>query len=322
MDRRHTIGIALILISACSFGSGGLFAQPVYEQGVGWHVLSAWRFGFGALLAWLWVLAWPGARRGLRLLDRRTALVATGLGVLYTVNSGTYYAGLEDVPVSLASLIVYIYPAIVAVIALRVGRRLEGRRPWFALALALIGVALAVGGIPEGTMPPAGALALVVASPIIYSIWIVLSARLAGERRESLGRDTDDGADAAAATALMITATAATYWLGAIVLGAPVSPDRIPVAAWPGLVGIGVIATFVAIQTFYAGARRIGAAQAALVSTIEPIWTIALAALLFGQTLGPTQLLGGAFIIVGVLIAQAPPETFSSIRPGVRMADE
>ena len=322
MDRRHTVGIALILISACSFGSGGLYAQPVYEQGVGWHVLSAWRFGFGALLAWLWVLAWPDARRGLRLLDRRTALVATGLGVLYTVNSGTYYAGLEDVPVSLASLIVYIYPAIVAVIALRVGRRLEGRRPWFALALALIGVALAVGGIPEGTMPPAGALALVVASPIIYSIWIVLSARLAGERRESLGRDTDDGADAAAATALMITATAATYWLGAIVLGAPVSPDRIPAAAWPGLVGIGVIATFVAIQTFYAGARRIGAAQAALVSTIEPIWTIALAALLFGQTLGPTQLLGGAFIIVGVLIAQAPPETFSSIRPGVRMADE
>lgn len=322
MDRRHTIGIALILISACSFGSGGLFAQPVYEQGVGWHVLSAWRFGFGALMAWLWVLAWPDRRRGLRLLDRRTTVVAVALGILYTANSGTYYAGLEDVPVSLASLIVYIYPAIVAVIAIRVGRRLEGRRPWFALALTLIGVVLAVGGIPEGTRPPLGALALIVASPIIYSVWIVLSARLAGERKENLGRDAGDGADAAAATALMMTATAGTYWLGAVVFGAPVWPDRIPAAAWPGLVGVGVIATFIAIQTFYAGARRIGAAQAALVSTIEPIWTIALAALLFGQTLGPTQLLGGAFIIVGVLIAQAPPETFSSIRPGVRLADE
>ena len=322
MQRRHTIGIALVLISACAFGSGGLFAQPVYQQGVGWHVLSAWRFGFGALLAWLWVLSWPDRRHGLRLLDRRTTLVAVALGVLYTANSGTYYADLEDVPVSLASLIVYIYPAIVAVIALRVGRRLEGRRPWFALALALLGVALAVGGIPEGTRPPLFALALIVASPIIYAIWIVLSARLAGERRESVGRDAGDGADAAAATALMMTATAGTYWLGALVFGAPVTPDRIPPAAWPGLIGVGVIATFVAIQTFYAGARRIGAAQAALVSTIEPIWTIVLASLLFGQTLGPTQLLGGAFIIVGVLIAQAPPETFSSIRPGVRLADE
>lgn len=322
MDRPRAIGIALILVSACSFGSGGLFAQPVYAEGVGWHVLSAWRFGFGALLAWLWVIAWPDTRRGLRLLDRRIVVAAIALGILYTGNSGTYYAGLEDVPVSLASLIVYIYPAIVAVIAVRVGRRLEGRRPWFALALALVGVALAVGGIPQGAMPPLGALALVIASSIIYSIWIVLSARLGGERRETLAHEGEEGSDAAAVTALMITATAATYWLGAAVLGAAVTPDRIPVAAWPGLIGIGVVATFVSIQTFYAGARRIGAAQAALVSTTEPIWTIVLAAILFGQTLGPTQLLGGAFIIVGVLIAQASPEAFSSIRPGVRLADE
>ena len=120
----------------------------------------------------------------------------------------------------------------------------------------------------------------------------------------------------------MMTATAATYWLRGGRVGAPVTPDRIPAAAWPGLVGVGVVATFVAIQTFYAGAQRVGAAQAALVSTIEPIWTIALAAILFGETLGPIQLVGGALIIVGVLIAQAPAEAFSSIRPGVRLADE
>lgn len=322
MDRRRAIGVVLIVISACSFGSGGLFAQPVYAAGVGWHVLSAWRFGFGALLAWVWVLAWPDTRRGLRLLDRRTVLAATSLGVLYTGNSGTYYAGLEDVPVSLASLIVYIYPALVAVIALRVGRRLEGRRPWFALGLALVGVALTVGGVPAGAMPPLGGLALIVASLLIYSIWVVLSARLSGERKETVGRDAGDGADAAAVTALMISATAATYWVGALIVGAPVTPDRIPAAAWLGLIGVGVVATFIAIQTFYAGARRIGAAQAALVSTIEPVWTVVLAAVLFGQTLTPTQLLGGAFIIVGVLIAQVPLQAFSSIRPGVRLADE
>ena len=135
-------------------------------------------------------------------------------------------------------------------------------------------------------------------------------------------QDTEEGSDAAAVTALMITATAVTYWLGALAIGAPVTPDRIPQAAWAGLIGVGVIATFVSIQTFYAGTRRIGAAQASLISTTEPIWTIVLAALLFGQTLSPTQLLGGAFIIVGVLIAQAPSQAFSAIRPGVRLADE
>ncbi len=322
MDRRRAFGLVLVLVSACGFGSGGLFAQPVYEAGVGWQVLSAWRFGLAAVLAWLWVLAWAERRRGLRLLDRRTAVVAIALGVLYTANSGTYYAGLEVVPVSLASLVVYIYPAIVAVMSLRVGRRLEGRRSWLALGLAMVGVALAVGGIPAGEAPPVRGLILIVASPIIYSIWIVLAARLAGERRETVAVDAERGADAAVATALMITGTATTYWLSGILLGVPAWPDRIPAAAWPGLIGVAVVATFIAIEGFYAGARRIGGSQAALVSTIEPIWTISLAGLLFGQTLAPTQLAGLALVIVGVLVAQAPPEALGSIRPAVRMADE
>jgi drug/metabolite transporter (DMT)-like permease len=322
VDRRRAIGIVLILVSACGFGSGGLFAHPVYEAGVGWQVLSAWRFGFGALLAWGWLLAFRERRRGLRLIDRRTAVVAVALGVLYVGNSGTYYAGLETVPVGLAALIVYVYPAVVAVMTLRFGRRLSGRRPWLALGLALVGVVLALGGVPAGTMPPLSGVALIVASPLIYSIWIVLSARLSGERRNAVGDEGAEGADAAAATALMMTATAAVYWLSDLALGQPVTPDRIPVGAWPGLIGVGVVATFVAIQTFYAGVRRIGAAQAALVSTIEPAWTIALAALLFGQSLAPIQLAGGALIIIGVIIAQAPPEAFSSIRPGIRLADE
>jgi drug/metabolite transporter (DMT)-like permease len=322
MDRRHLVGIVLVLVSACAFGSGGLFAQPVYDTGVGWQTLSAWRFGFGALCAWLWCLAWSERRRGLRLLNRRAVVVALALGVLYTGNSGTYYAGLETVPVSLAALIVYIYPALVAVLSLRYGRRLEGRRAWFALALALVGVALALGGIPNDALPPISGLVLIVISPVIYAIWIVLSARLAGERRESVGDVTDAGADAAAATALMMTGTAVTYWVSGLVTGVPLAPADIPSAAWPGLVGVGVVATFIAIQTFYAGARRVGAAQAALVSTIEPLWTIALAAVLFQESLAPAQILGGALIILGVLVAQAPAEAFSSIRPNVRLADE
>jgi drug/metabolite transporter (DMT)-like permease len=322
MDRRRAAGIVLVLVSACAFGSGGLFAQPVYDTGIGWQTLSLWRFGFGALCAWLWCLAWRDQRRGLRLLDRRAVVVSLALGVLYTGNSGTYYAGLESVPVSLATLIVYIYPAIVAAMSLRIGRRLEGRRAWFALGLALVGVALALGGIPSGEVPPVSGLLLILVSPLIYAVWIMLSARLAGERREAVGHDADDGADAAAATALMMTGTAVSYLVLGVLTNQPIAPAEIPSAAWPGLVGVGVVATFVAIQTFYAGARRIGAAQAALASTIEPLWTISLAAILFGETLAPAQILGGALIIIGVLVAQAPVEAFSSIRPGIRLADE
>ena len=151
-----------MLVSACGFGSGALFAKPVYAEGVGWHVLLAWRFLVGAALAWAFLLWSPSRRRGLLALDRRAVVVALALGVLYVGNSGTYYAGLESVDASLAALIVYIYPALVAVLSLRIGRPLEGARAWVALGLALAGVALTVGGInATNSAPPAGALLLV-----------------------------------------------------------------------------------------------------------------------------------------------------------------
>ena len=322
MDRRRLTGVTLILASAAGFGSGSLFAQPVYGAGVDWLVLSAWRFLFGAGLTWGWLLLSAGRRRGLRALDRRAAIAAIALGALYVGNSGSYYAGLETISPSLAALIVYIYPALVAVLSLRIGRRLEGRRAWLALAVALVGVALSVGGIDPGHAPPLTGLLLIVASPIIYAVWIVLSARLSGERQDAVGEVAMDGTAAASATALMMTTTAAIYWIAALSGGRPVLPGDIPSGAWFGLLGVGVLSTFVAIQTFYAGAQRIGAAQAALISTVEPIWTITLAAILFGVVLTATQLVGGALILVGVLIAQTGPGSQRIRGPAVRVADE
>lgn len=321
MDRQRLVGVGLVLVSAASFGSGALFAKPVYGAGVDWLTLLAWRFLIGAGLSWAWLLISFERRAGLRRLPRRRIAIALGLGIIYLGNSGTYYAGLQTVSASLSALIVYIYPAIVAVLSLRVGHRLVGRRPWLALALALAGVALALGGIPAGAVPPLSGLIQVFLSPVIYALWIVLSARLSGETSEQVGGETQDGADTAAATALMMAASAVGFCALAVATGRPVLPTDIPGAAWPGLVGIGLISTFVSIQTFYAGTKRIGAAQASLISTVEPIWTISLAALLFDERLGPLQLVGGVLVIGGVLLAQTSPTT---LRRGVtmRVADE
>src|SRR6185436_3647417 len=316
MPRAVLVGIALTIVSACAFGSGALFAKPVYAAGVGWHVLMAWRFAIGAVLAWLWVLARPETRAGLRRMPRVAIAGALALGVLYTGNASTYFAGLETVSASLAALIVYIYPAIVAVIALRMGQPLRGWRAWAAL-----GLALAVGSpSASATPPPVSGLLLMLASPVIYSVWIVLAARLSGEDREDVGRESGAGVDPIAAGAVMLSATATTFWVTALVLDRPVLPAQIPDAAWFGIVGIGLVSTFIAVQAFYAGAHRIGAARASLVSTVEPIWTITLAGLLFGESLTQIQLLGGALIIGGVVLSQTGGNRAPA--PELRLADE
>ncbi|HET7676290.1 MAG TPA: DMT family transporter [Candidatus Limnocylindrales bacterium] len=299
----RALGILLVVISACAFGSGALFARPVYAAGMDWIGLLAWRFLFGAAVAWLWLLARPANRAALWRLARRRLVVLVAMGILYTGNSGTYYAALESVPASLAALIVYIYPVLVAVLSIRWGRGLSGRRPWLALATASLGVALALGGIDPGAAPPLAGLLLAAVSPLIYSVWIVLSARLGGERSRGEAAAQEES-DPAPATAVMMTATWAAWWLIATVTGRPVTPAAVPPEAWLGLLGVGVISTAVAIQAFYAGTRRIGAADAAMISTVEPAWTISLATLLFGEHLTPVQLLGGVLVIAAVLVAQ------------------
>src|SRR4029453_13291719 len=145
MDRRRALGVTLVVVPAAGFASGTILSQPIYAAGLDWLQLLAWRFAIGAGLAWGWLLVSSTRRGALVRLGRRQALVALGLGIWYTGNAGTYYAGLQWVPPSLAGVLVYLYPAIVAVLSVRYATRLSGRRPWVALGIALVGVILALG---------------------------------------------------------------------------------------------------------------------------------------------------------------------------------
>ncbi|HEY5628936.1 MAG TPA: DMT family transporter [Candidatus Limnocylindrales bacterium] len=304
MNRPRLVGIGLVVISAISFGSGGLFARPAYAAGIDWLTLMAWRFLLAGALAWAVLLVSPSRRRGLRRMPRRMLLTSIGLGIYYLSNTATYFAGITTTPLSLAALIVYVYPPIVAVLALRFGRPLEGRRAWTALGIAVLGVVLAVGGINAAEMPPLGGLLLVIASPLLYSVWIIMAARHSGETSGAVGSEAEGASNASAVGAVMLSTTGVAYWAICLVLGHPVLPATIPPDAWPGVLGVGVVAGWIAVQAFYAGAQRVGAAQASLLSTVEPLWTIVAAGILLGERLEPIQMAGGALILVGVVLSQ------------------
>lgn len=322
MDRRRATGTALVLVSAVGFGSASILARPVYDTGMGWLGLVTWRFVIGAALAWIWIAVSPARRASVRRLGRRQLAVTVALGALFTGNSGTYYAALETVPVALAGVLVYTYPVIVAVLSIRFATRLPGRRPWIALALALAGVVLALGGIDVGSAPPIENIALVILSSLIYSAWIILSARLSGERRDRLGDEAGTPDDTAVTTAVMITASAVVFASFSIATGGSVNPRDVPTDAWPAVVAIGFLASFLAIQAFYAGARRIGAAQAALLSTVEPATIVTLAWVVLGQHLEPIQLVGAVLIMISVVVAQTAPRPHGAPEPAMPLDAE
>jgi drug/metabolite transporter (DMT)-like permease len=73
---------------------------------------------------------------------------------------------------------------------------------------------------------------------------------------------------------------------------------------WGVAFGIALFPTMVAISLFLASLPRIGAARASLLSTVEPVVTVLLAAALLGDRLSPVQIAGGALVLAAVVMVQ------------------
>ncbi|MBI3162776.1 MAG: EamA family transporter [Chloroflexi bacterium] len=63
-----------------------------------------------------------------------------------------------------------------------------------------------------------------------------------------------------------------------------------------------VLSTIIPVTTFLAGLERIGPTNAAMLSTLEPVVTVLLAAWLFQEKLGLVVLLGGGLILAAVIL--------------------
>jgi drug/metabolite transporter (DMT)-like permease len=78
-------------------------------------------------------------------------------------------------------------------------------------------------------------------------------------------------------------------------------PARLTPAGWGWIAALAAICTVAAISLFFAGLHRAGPTTASILSTVEPVTTVVLAFLVFGETLGIVQTLGGALVLAAVV---------------------
>ena len=287
MSRLH--GGLLVALSAVGFSTLGIFARFAYGAGADAMTILALRFIPSALIL-LAVLAARGERlpRGRDLWK----LCAMG-GIGYVGQSFCYLTGVRYASPGLVSLLVYLYPVIVALLsALLFHERLTWQK-CVSLALALTGLAITVQ--PSGGQLPG--VILGIAAAIIYSAYILAGAQVL-RRVSALQSSAVIFASAGAVSSVMALA------------GGPHLPASW--TGWAAVAGITVFATALPAVAFLAGIGRIGGANAALVSTFEPGVTVLLSAWFLGDRLSPITLLGGALILAAVLLLSA-----AEFRPGM-----
>ena len=267
-------------LSGTAFGALAIFAKLAYADGADPLTVLAVRF----VLAGVCLLV--VVRIGGHALPRGRTLGALALlgGVGYATQSLSYFFALTVASASLVALLLYVYPAMVTLIAAAVlGDRLSPAKVG-AVVLALVGTVFTIGQLGGGR--PLG-IALGLLSAVAYAVYILV------------GSQVTPRVGAIPATTVVVLAAATTLSVITIVRG-PQFPQS--ATGWLAIGGLALVSTVLAITTFFAGLERVGPAEASTISTVEPVVTVGLAAVVLGETISPGQLVGGVLIVAAVLV--------------------
>ena len=280
--RADSVGLAFVVVSAVSFGTLGVFGKLASRHAIPLPTLLGLRFALAAVA--LWVLAL--LRREVRWLGPRRSFGMVAMGGLYVLQAAAFFSSLRTVPAAITSILLYVYPVLVTLLARVVVGEPLTRMRLLSLLLACVGVLLVVGPAPTGHLDPCGVL-LGLASAVVYSTYILTGGVLLR------------GVPALYASAVITTVGGASFLCFGAVSGRLQALDG---AGWGIVAGLAVVPTLIAASLFLAGLARVGPTRASIVSTLEPATTVVLAALVLGEELSALRLLGGAVVLVAAVL--------------------
>lgn len=307
MLRERTIGagLGLALISAAGFGTSGPFARSLTDAG--WSVSAAVtvRIGVAALLlAVPTIIAmrgrWHALRRNLGMVSIYGLLAVAGCQVFF-------FNAMQTLSVGVALLLEYLgLILVVGWVWLRHGNR-PRRLTIAGSVIALLGLFLILNLLGGTRLDPIGVL-WGLGAAVGLAVYFVLSSKVDSELPPL-----------AVASAGMSIGTLALISLGLLgALPMHASYGSVSFAGrfmpwWVPLIGLSLIAAAIAYVVGIAAARRLGPRLASFAGLTEVAFAVLFAWLLLGELPTAIQLLGGVFIVGGVVLVRldearsAPP---------------
>ncbi len=289
MTRREREGLLWILLSAAGFALTPTMVKLIYMHSSFEPMdIAIWRVVLATPVMWALVLLMrrsTGGRRSNRMPVGRLLFI----GLVVSIAVLTAFYALQRLPGSTYIVLLYSYPAMVALFSRLLGDEIHART-WLALALALFGVALTVPDLSAADGADALGIGLALLNAAIIAVYYLLTRRaLAGV--ENVSR----------ASAVMMLGSLAIMLMLIPWRGLQIPGNALTLLL---LFGIAIIGTVTPVFAVNQALQRIGAAQASLVSTVEPIISMVVAMLILGEVILGVQWLGAALIVGSVIALQ------------------
>jgi drug/metabolite transporter (DMT)-like permease len=288
-----------LTLAAVSMIWGGTFVAGRYLAAQVDPLLAAsLRFALASLALLLYLalaripLAYPSARQMVQ-------LATLGFFGIFFYNLCFFY-GLHYINASRASLIVALNPAVIGLAAWLLFKERLGRVKLLGIALCLSGAAMViVSRSPQLMQGNADAWVgdLLIAGCVLgWGVYSLLSREL----NNSLGPLQTVTWSILLGTLMLGVTTLATGRLTAEGL----STIHLPQLA--SLLYLGVVGSALAYIGYYDSIRRIGATRAGVFIALNPLTAVMCGALLLGEQLTATIMLGGAVILLGIYLCNKP----------------
>jgi drug/metabolite transporter (DMT)-like permease len=279
-----TEGTLLVVAAAAGFGTIGIFGEVAARIDLALSTMLPLRFALATVVvvavATLRDWSLPATRRGLA--------ATLGLGVVYTLMTLSFFVSLRYLTAGLATIVLYTYPAMAVVVSAPALSEPITVRKLVALGLTTAGVALVVWTDAAGVGPLGVGLALGAAA--CYAVYTVGSRAVvpsASPRGVMLG--------------VLVGTTLSMAAYGVLDGGLALPATR---AQWGVVLGLAVVSTVLPHLLFYEGVSRIEAGRVGVVSTVEPVVTVTLGALLLDERVTAVVVAGGALVLGGVVLVQ------------------
>ena len=299
VDRRPALGYATYLVAATLFALNGSVSKILLLGGVPWQRLSQLRVTL-AFVILLLVVALV-RRSGLRLRRAEVGRLAV-YGILgIAATQSLYFLGIQKLAVGVALLIEFTAPIMVALWFRFVMREPVRDRVFLALLLALVGLAM-VAQVWAGFSLDAIGVVASFGAAVALALYYVLGEKLVVDRDPvSL---TMWGFFFATVFWAVVQPWWSFPWETLDITAQPLGAEGPTVPGWALISYMVVLGTVVPFALVLQSLRHLRATQASVVGMTEPVIASLIAFVLLGEVLTPVQVLGGAVVLAGVLLAE------------------
>lgn len=278
-------GKICLLISAFIYGLAPILAKVTYAGGANGITLTFLRGSLCVPLLYIMMKADGKSLKLSRSEFKRVLVLGIFGGALPIV---LLYLSYNYISIGLATTLHFIYPLVIVIVSSLLFHEKMTKIRLIAVIFVTVGIFLFVD-ISSASDKLGIVLALL--SGIFYSFYVIYMERSGLENMDYVKLTFY----------IMVIMSLTTLIFGVLVHG--ISFDLSP-KAWVYAVLISFMITLFAMPLFQAGVRYEGASTAGIMSTFEPITSVALGAMFLGEIVGLPQLLGGLMIIAGVILAE------------------